>query len=314
MKIPFKFRILLWLINKDKGPQIYEMSGADARRTAAEKTQRLEKFLDYAPISLHKVFDMNIPGRDCEITVRIYQPTNEQNLPVIMYFHGGGFVISSVDTHDKLCRRIARDNKAHVISVEYRLAPEFKFPIPLQDCYDATVWAAQNASVHHGDTNRLVVMGDSAGGNLAAAVSLMSRDLNGPKICYQVLIYPCTDGTLSCDSIEENGKSYLLTKKMMEWFIAQYISKKEDLHSPYLSMLFAKDLTNLPPAFIFTAEYDPLKDEGRLYADRLKEAGNEVRFKEYGGMIHAFISMPKMSKHVLSAFVDIKKSLETAFA
>lgn len=309
MTIPIKIRILLWLINKDKSPKIYEVSASQARKGTDKKLQKIEKFLDYAPIPLFKVFDRNIPVRNGEIPIRIYQPTNEENLPVIMFFHGGGFVLNDINSHDKVCRRIARDNKAVVISVDYRLAPEYKFPIPLHDCYDATVWASENAAIHKGDVSRLVVMGDSAGGNLSAAVCLMSRDLGGPKIKYQVLIYPCTDGTMSSNSINECGEGYFLTKKMMEWFTEQYKSKDEDIYSPYMSPLLAKDVSNLPPAFVFTAEYDPLKDEGRKYAERLKTAGNRVIFKDYGGLIHGFVNMPKMSKHILTVYEDIRHVL-----
>ncbi len=309
MRIPIKIRLLLWLLSKSKSLPTYEMNPVDARRASEKRHLQIGKYIDFSPIPLFNIFDTNIPGRDGEIPVRIYQASNQKNLPTIVFFHGGGFVLRSVDSHDKVCRRIARDNNAVVISVEYRLAPEFKFPIPLNDCYDATVWASKNADIHKGDTSRLVVMGDSAGGNLSTAVCLLSRDLKGPKICYQVLIYPCTDATLSCASIDEYKEGYLLTKKVMHWFIDHYKTKDEDVYSPYLSMLLAKDLTNLPPAFIFTAEYDPLKDEGRQYAERMKEAGNKVIYKDYGGMIHGFMNMPKISKHVLLAYDDIKNIL-----
>ena len=309
MTIPFKIKTLLWFINRRKGPQINELTPPAARQEAQATIEKVGRFLDYQAIQLTKVHDRMVPGRDSDIPVRIYHPDSETGLPIIMYFHGGGFVMRSIDSHDKVCRRICRDNKAIVISVGYRLAPEYKFPIPVHDCYDATVWAATNARSFGGDDSRLVVMGDSAGGNLSAVVSLMSRDLDGPKISYQVLIYPCTDGHLSSESIDTLGNGYYLTKKMMEWFVDHYKSSDEDLDSPYLSPLLAKDLSNLPPAFVFTAEYDPLKDEGRKFAERLKEAGNEVVFKEYGGMIHGFISMPRMSKRILDTYADIRREI-----
>lgn len=314
MRIPFKLRILLWFINRSKGPKIYKMTAVQARRSSEKLTEKIGKHLDYPPIELFRVYDIDIPARECKIPIRIYQPKSENRRPVIMYFHGGGFVMRSVDSHDKVCRRIARDNNAVVISVEYRLAPEHKFPAAVHDCYDATLWASKNQEIHKGDSSMMVVMGDSAGGCLSAAVCLMSRDQNGPKINYQVLIYPCTDGTLSSASIDKYGQDYFLTKKMMEWFVDHYKSKEEDLYSPYLSMLLAQDLSNLPPAFVFTAEYDPLKDEGRKYADKLREAGNEVTYKDYGGMIHGFFNMPKMSKQVLKSYSDIKEILSNVFA
>jgi len=291
MKIPIKIRLLLWLVNRDKSLQIHEMAAPKARASSEKKRAEVERFLDYPAVPLFNVFNKNISVRD-----------------------GGGFVLRGIDPHDKACRRIARDNNAVVISVGYRLAPEYKFPVPVHDCYDATVWASENADVHKGDVSRMVVMGDSAGGSLATAVCLMSRDLNGPKIIYQVLIYPCTDGTLSSASIDEYGKGYLLTRKMMEWFMDHYKSQEEDLYSPYLSMLLADDLSNQPPAFIFTAEYDPLKDEGRKYAERLKEAGNEVIYKDYGGLIHGFINMPKLSKRIPGVYDDIRQVLEKVIA
>ena len=309
MKIPFKIRVLLWLLKQNNGPELQELDPPSARRAAQATMAKVGRFIDYKAIQLDRVEDRVVPGRNNEIPIRIYRPSEKDDLPIIMYFHGGGFVMRSIESHDKVCRRICRDNKALVISVGYRLAPEYKFPVPLHDCYDATVWAAAHADSLGGDTSRLIVMGDSAGGNLATAVCLMSRDLNGPDICYQVLIYPCTDGHLSSPSIDDLGKGYYLTKEMMLWFVNHYKSSDKDLDSPYLSPLLAEDLSDLPPSFIFTAEYDPLKDEGRKYAERLKAAGNDVVFKEYGGMIHGFMSMPRLSKRILDSYQDIRREL-----
>ncbi len=284
------------------------MSAKEARRYSDGASASIF-LLEYPPISLFKVFDKTIAGRNGDIPIRVYQAIDGKNLPIIVYFHGGGFVLRDIDSHDKVCRKIAKDNKAIVISVGYRLAPEHKFPKPLHDCYDATVWAAEHAASLNADSDRIVVMGDSAGGNLASAVCMMSRDLGGPQILHQVLIYPCTDGRLIQPSVDQFGEGYLLTKKMMRWFLDHYMSKPEDVYHPYFSLLLAEDLKNLPPAFVITAEYDPLKDEGRAYAKRLEEAGNKVRYKDYEGMIHAFISMPKVSPIVKGCFKDIQTEL-----
>jgi len=309
MKIPFKISLLLWLINRDRNFQLHRFSPTKARAINGSKGKSIERFMDEPAMDMHSVVDREIPGRDGPIPIRIYQSVKGENLPVIMYYHGGGFVISSIETHDKICRRLARDSEAIVISVEYRLAPEHKYPAAVHDCYDATTWASEHASELHGDPTKLVVMGDSAGGNLAAVVSMMARDLRGPKIAQQVLIYPVTDGTMSSPSIDKNGMGYLLTKDLMKWFVNHYKRSDKDLHEPYFSPLLAKDLSNLPPAYVMTAEYDPLLDEGKLYADRLKEAGNKVVYKNYEGMIHAFISMPKMSKIIIEAYDDIKNEI-----
>jgi len=194
MAIPFKIKALLWFLNRSKGPQIHQLDPPVARRNAQKTMEKVGGFLDYDAIQLYNIEDRMIPVRDSEVPIRIYHPNSDKTLPIIMYFHGGGFVMRSIDSHDKVCRRICRDNKAIVISVGYRLAPEYKFPIPLHDCYDATIWAEEHAAAIGGDPSRLIVMGDSAGANLSAAVCLMSRDQDGPRISYQVLIYPCTDG------------------------------------------------------------------------------------------------------------------------
>jgi acetyl esterase/lipase len=310
MKIPIKIRILLWYLKRQKGMKIYEMTASEARSSSSKLADGAEYFLDYAPVSLFQIFDQTITGRNGEIPIRIYQASKKEKLPVIMFFHGGGFVLRDIDSHDKLCRRIARDNETLVISVDYRLAPEYKFPTGVYDAYDATVWAAQHAEKYNGDASRLVVMGDSAGGNLATVVSMLARDQNGPKIAHQVLIYPCTDGTLSSPTVDQYGEGYFLTKKIMEWFIDHYKSREEDIIDPRMSPVFAEDFSNLPPAFIFTAEYDPLKGEAKVYADHLKNAGNKVIYKEYSGMIHGFLSMPKLSSRILDTYRDIQDILK----
>ncbi len=312
MNLPIKIQMLLWFLKNHKGTKIDQMSPAQARHSAAKIGNMADMMIDFPAIPLHKIKDQLISGRNGDIPIRIYQSIDKKSLPVIMYFHGGGFVINNIETHDKICRRIARDNNAVVVSVDYRLAPEHKFPAGLHDAYDATVWAAANAAAFNGDASRLIVMGDSAGGNLATVICLMARDLDGPAIFYQVIAYPCTDGTLSYPSIDALKEGYFLEKNIILWFQNHYLNNKEEIYNPYVSPVFAKNLSNLPPALVITAEYDPLKDEGKKYADLLKAAGNDVIHKEYEGLIHSFLGMARLSKKILTAYQDIQSVLEKA--
>ncbi|MEZ4886256.1 MAG: alpha/beta hydrolase [Chitinophagales bacterium] len=308
--MPLKIRLLLWWLRFTEKTPVYEMPAATARKVSREAFESAKKIIEYPPIDLFAVKNQTVKARDgFDIPIRIYQPIDADNLPLIVFYHGGGFVLRDIDSHDGACRRLARDNQAVVVSVDYRLAPEYKFPIPHQDCYDATVWASENAASIHADAKRLVVMGDSAGGNLATVVAQIARD-EGPAICYQVLIYPTTDARMNHPSINEFSEGYLLTKPLMKWFLNHYKSKDEDIYNPLMSPLLCRDLTNMPPTFIITAEFDPLKDEGIAYAHRLKQAGVEVKHSDYEGLIHAFFNMPRLHKSCLRAFEEIKEVLQ----
>ena len=313
MKIPWKFRLLLWWVDHTFQTPIYEFPVAKARALADAASDRTEPLVDYRRITLYSVKDHQIDTRNGKTTIRIYHPSPRKDRPIILFFHGGGFVLRSIDTHDRLCRRIARDNEAIVVSVNYRLAPEHKYPAALHDCYDAACWAYEHAVELGARPDRLMVMGDSAGGNLAAAVCMMARDLGGPSIFHQILVYPCADGTLQQPSIDINGEGYLLTKKLMQWFLDQYKRTDEDLLDPHFSILLSEDLSNLPPAIVLTAQYDPLLDDGRNYAKKLKRFGNQVQHKNYLGMIHGFFGMPRMSKVVLHAHRDVQRHLQQLF-
>ena len=274
--------------------------------------RKVGKLIDFPAVEMHDVQDMTITMRDgVDIPIRIYIPSASKNRPVFVFYHGGGFVTRSIESHDKACRRLAKVNDMVVVSVGYRLAPEYKFPIPHQDCYDATVWVANHAEEFGCDTNKIIVGGDSAGGNLATIVSILARDLKGPNIAYQVLIYPTTDARMGFPSINTYAKGYFLTKGMMNWFVDRYMRTEADKLNPLMSPYLTKDLSNLPPAFVCTAEYDPLKDEGEAYANRLKEAGNTVNFKEYKGMIHGFLNIPKIThKGTFALHQDIQNALK----
>ena len=307
----FKLRLLLFYLNyMVKKPDYSKVTAAQIRKANSKETDFTYKLIDYDPLPMAKVEDEKVVMRDgTQIPVRIYYPSQGKDLPLIVFYHGGGFVTRSIDSHDRACRRLAKVNEAIVVSVGYRLAPEFKFPYPVNDCYDATVWAAENATRFGANPDQLIVAGDSAGGNLATVVATLARDLNGPKIALQVLIYPTTDARLCHPSIDTYGEKYFLTRDQMEWFVKNYQAKEEDIHDPLMSPFLQADLSDLPPAFLCIAEYDPLKDEGEAYAKRLMEAGNEVMFKEYKGVIHAFFNLPKIMPKALELHTDIQQAI-----
>jgi acetyl esterase len=222
--------------------------------------------------------------------VRVYRPAADDPLPVVVYFHGGGWVIGDIATHDTTCQRLAAGVPAVVVSVDYRLAPEHRFPAAVDDCDAATAWVSAHAAELGGDATRLAVAGDSAGGNLAAVVALRARHAHGPAIAFQLLVYPATDLTRSLPSHTENGEGYLLDTDAMTWFINQYLVDADPRH-PDASPLFVDDLAGLPPALVVTAEFDPLRDEGEAYAQRLRDAGVDVTTSRYDGMIHGFYGL-----------------------
>jgi len=228
-----------------------------------------------------------IPGPAGEIPVRIYTPEGNGPFPVLVYYHGGGWVIGSLDSVDSTCRMLCNRAQCVVVSVDYRLAPEHKFPAAADDCYAATKWVANHASELNSDPDRLAVGGDSAGGNLAAVMTLMARDRGGPKIVHQMLIYPVMLHGYDTPSYTDNADGYLLTKTMMQWFWDHYLRDKKDGQSPYAAPGLVENLAGLPPAFVLTCEYDPLRDEGEAYAEQLKRYGVPVKLSRYAGAIHA---------------------------
>ena len=267
------------------------------------------------PEDVANVENRTIPGPAGEIPVRVYRPESAAPLPVLVYFHGGGWVIGNIDTHDPLCRHLANAVGCVVVSVDYRLAPEHPYPAAIEDAYAATAWVAENAALIGGDPRRIAVGGDSAGGNLSAAVSLMARDKGRPSLVFQLLVYPVTDvpGT-DYPSYRENGAGYFLTADMMHWFWNHYCGAKANVADPYLCPVRAKDVAKAPPAFVVTAEFDPLRDEGEAYARRLREAGVPVELKRYPGMIHGFFGMGALLAGARQATAEAAAALRSAFA
>lgn len=261
------------------------------------------------------VRDLSIPGPDgpeMPLDVRAYAPPGDGDRPVLVYFHGGGWVRGDLDTHDGLCRLLAEAADCVVVSVDYRRAPEHPFPAPVRDAYAATAWAAEHAGVVGGDPDRIAVGGDSAGGNLAAAVTLLARERAGPAIDHQVLLYPVTDYDLDTDSYRANAEGYLLSRASMRWYWDRYLDDELDGANPYASPLRAPDCSGLPSATVVTAGYDPLRDEGAAYADRLREAGVEVTHADYPGMVHVFASFPDLGR-ARDARETIAADLSSAF-
>ena len=244
-----------------------------------------------AKLALARVEDRRIPGPGGEIPVRIYTPEGEAPLPVLAFFHGGGWVIGSLESHDALCRALARAVPAIVVAVDYRLAPEHPFPEGIDDGYAALTWIAENAASFGGDPAKLAVGGDSAGGNLSAAIALLARDRGGPKLAHQTLIYPATNLNADTVSMRENAEGYFLTRAIMTWFTNHYLTAPQRT-LPHASPMLAPHHRDLPPATVITAEFDPLRDDGEAYAARLREHGIPVESARYDGMIHGFITMP----------------------
>lgn len=272
-----------------QAPSIDQMSPAEAREMyrAMQNVQQV--------IELPRVRDVSVPGPGGELALRIYYPNPKTAgpPPVVLFFHGGGWVIGDLESHDHVCRALARGTSAAVIAVDYRLAPEAGFPAALQDSYAALEWVAAESSSLEVDASRLAVAGDSAGGNLATCTAIAARDKKGPQVCAQLLIYPVTDTSMDYPSYAENGEGYLLTRAGMEYFLNHYLSPGQE-KDPRVAPMRAASLSGLPPALIITAEFDPLRDEGEAYGKRLEKEGTAAKTTRYDGMIHGFFNMAEL--------------------
>jgi acetyl esterase len=266
------------------------------------------------PEAVAHVENRLIPGPAGEIPVRIYRPEARGALPALVYYHGGGFVLCNLDTHDGVCRSLANAAGCTVVSVDYRLAPEHPFPAAPEDCYAALRFVAERGKEIGVDSSRIAIGGDSAGGNLTAVTAQMARDRRGPSLRFQLLVYPVTDCRFDTASYRDNAEGYFLTTATMKWFWKKYLADPEDAANPYASPLRAKDLSGLPPGLCITAELDPLRDEGEAYAARLRGAGVPVATTRYDGMFHGFFGMGALLAQGKSAVAEAATALRKALA
>lgn len=292
-------------------PPLHKLTPQQVR--AGSRMQVEQAALYFTPEQVAKVENRTIPAPTGEIPVRIYTPDGAGPFPLLVFFHGGGWVVGDLDTHDALCRALTNAAACVVLAVDYRLAPEHKFPAATEDCYVATEWAAAHAAEINADPDRIAVGGDSAGGNLSAVVTILARDRGGPSLSFQLLIYPATDFSTEFPSRIENADAPILDTDSMRWCMNHYLNDEADKTNPLASPLLTSDFHNLPPALVITAEYDPLRDEGEAYAERLKAAGVPVTVRRYDGLVHGFFSYGVGVDRVQQAMAETAESLRSAF-
>lgn len=310
MALDPQLKTLLDQIASLGGPPIQEMGVTQARAL-------LEGFAAVGgpPAEVARVEDRTFAGPGGDVPVRIYRPTDEAGpQPVLVWFHGGGWVLGSIAGSDLTCRELAVRAGVVVVSVGYRLAPEHPYPSGVDDCFAALVWVAAAAGELGVDPARVAVGGDSAGGNLAAVVALAARDAGGPSVRFQLLVYPVTDALMSYPSMRDNGQGYMLTDDSMKWFVELYLGDNGDPKDPRVSPIYADDLSGLPPALVITAEFDPLRDEGEAYGARLKQGRVAAEVSRYDGMIHGFFGMGAMVEAARPATAEAADALRRALA
>jgi acetyl esterase len=295
-------RALLDLMEKavqDGRPKLSSLPYATGRKAVDKMSEDSEA----EPLAVGEIDDGGFAGPGGEIHFRHYVPFNANPgpLPTLIYYHGGGFVIGTIETHDSTCRRLANKSRCQVVSIDYRLSPEHPFPAPIDDGVAAFRHIRDNAAAFGADPTRIAVGGDSAGGAIAAVVCQLCRDAGETGPAFQMLIYPATDSSRQSFSRKAFAEGYFLTKELMDWFWKAYVPAGTDLADLRLSPLLAQDFKGLPPAFVLTAGYDPLRDEGRAYADRLIEAGIKTTYANYPGTIHGFFSLTRFLSQGLRA-------------
>src|SRR5262245_46136930 len=290
------------------GPPLHELPLSEARKVPR---MMIELCGPEEPVA--HVENRTVDGPAQPIPIRVYRPSDADDLPALMFFHGGGFVICDLESHDRPCRNLANQSGCVVIAVDYRLAPEHPFPAAPEDCYAVTRYVAEHAGEFGIDADRIAVSGDRAGGNLAAVVAMMARDRGGPALRFQLLIYPTTDFEDHSPSIREFDGNFL-TIPTMDWFTRSYVPNVADRRTPYASPLRATDLRRLPPAMVITAECDPLRDQGEAYARKLQDAGVPVQAKRYEGMIHPFFNLAGIVDAGRAAIADSASAVRAAMS
>jgi acetyl esterase len=263
------------------------------------------------PIPMARVQELRMPGPAGTIPARLYGPPGggPAARALLIFFHSGGWVIGDLDTHDGVCRFLAANSGATVLSVDYRLAPEHPFPAAVEDAHAAFGWAAEHAAELGADPARIAVGGDSGGGNLAAVTCVLARDSGGPRPAMQLLLYPSTDATGGQRSRQLFAEGFMLTTADLEWFEGHYLPDPAAREDPRVSVLRAEDLSGLPPAFVVTAGFDPLRDEGEAYAERMREAGVPVALRRHAGLIHSFANMTAVSRTARAAMLEVSGAL-----
>jgi acetyl esterase len=312
MSLDPQIEFVIGLVKKANAPEFWQLTPDQARE---QYLLRVAKLAVKEPIFMTE--DRRIPGPGSHIPIRIYTPRESkpgEKLPVLLWFHGGGFVIGSLDTHDSVCRMLANQADCIVVSADYRLAPEYKFPAAVEDCEAALKWVALHAVEFGANPQAIALGGDSAGANLATVVAILARDAGHPKLAFQLLIYPCAAPEPETPSHYEFAEGYVLSRNTVTWFFKQYQRNRADSNDFRFAPLVADDLANLPPALVLVAGYDPLRDEGVDYAKRLIEAGNRVRLVNYEGMIHGFFLMGGAVDAAKRAVAESAQALREAFA
>jgi acetyl esterase len=312
MPLDRQAEVIITLIKQSGLPELWQLTPDQARE---QYQMRVTKLAQEQPI--FRSFERRISGPGSDIGLRIYQPREPkpgERFPVLAWFHGGGFVIGNLDTHDHACRALAVQADCMVVAVDYRLAPESKFPAAVEDCMAVVRWLALHALEIGADPKRIAVGGDSAGGNLAAVCAILARNDGYPQLAYQLLIYPCTAPEPETPSHHKFADGYVLTRNAITWFYKQYVRSPKEFYDFRFAPLVAEDLSNLPPALVLVAGYDPLRDEGVDYAKRLIEFGNRVTLVNYEGMVHGFYLMGGAVDAARRAISESAAALRDAFA